>query len=41
MERSAHPRFAHFDFWLVGATLLLIVIGVAMIYSATACITGE
>ncbi|MBI5650982.1 MAG: rod shape-determining protein RodA [Chloroflexi bacterium] len=41
MERSAHPRFAHFDFWLVGATLLLTLIGVAMIYSATACITGE
>ncbi len=41
MERLSRPRFTHFDFWLLGATLLLAVIGVAMIYSATACITGE
>ncbi len=41
MERLSRPRFTHFDFWLLGATVLLAVIGVAMIYSATACITGE
>ena len=41
MERIERPRFQHFDFWLLGATLLLVVIGVLMIYSATACITGE
>jgi rod shape determining protein RodA len=41
MERLSRPRFAHFDFWLLGATLLLTLIGIAMIYSATACITGE
>lgn len=41
MERISRPRFAHFDFWLFGATLLLLVIGILMIYSATACITGE
>lgn len=41
MERLSRPRFTHFDFWLLGATLLLVLIGIAMIYSATACITGE
>ncbi|MBI5305191.1 MAG: rod shape-determining protein RodA [Chloroflexi bacterium] len=41
MERLSRPRFTHFDFWLLGATLLLVVIGITMIYSATACITGE
>src|SRR5512135_2226775 len=41
MERSDRRPFLHFDFWLLGATLLLSVIGVLMIYSATACISGE
>ncbi len=41
MERISRPRFQHFDFWLFGATLLLLIIGILMIYSATACITGE
>jgi len=41
MERLSRPRFLHFDFWLLGATLLLTLIGISMIYSATACITGE
>jgi rod shape determining protein RodA len=41
MERLSRPRLLHFDFWLLGATLILTFIGVAMIYSATACITGE
>ena len=41
MERLSRPRLLHFDFWLLGATLILSVIGVSMIYSATACITGE
>ncbi len=41
MERSARYRLEHFDFWLLGATVLLTLIGVAMIYSATACITNE
>lgn len=41
MERIARPRFLHFDFWLFGATLLLIFIGILMIYSATECVTGE
>ncbi len=41
MERLSRPRFTDFDFWLLGATILLTLIGVAMIYSATACITGE
>lgn len=41
MERISRPRLVHFDFWLLGATLLLVVIGILMIYSATACITGE
>jgi rod shape determining protein RodA len=41
MERLSRPRFQHFDYWLLGATLLLSLIGIAMIYSATACITGE
>jgi rod shape determining protein RodA len=41
MERISRPRFLHFDFWLLGATLILIIIGILMIYSATACVTGE
>jgi rod shape determining protein RodA len=41
MERIERPRFQHFDYWLFGATLLLVIIGIVMIYSATACITGE
>jgi rod shape determining protein RodA len=41
MERLSRPRLLHFDFWLLGATLILSLIGIAMIYSATACITGE
>lgn len=41
MQSLSRPRFAHFDFWLLGATVLLTLIGVSMIYSATACITGE
>ncbi len=41
MERLSQPRFLHFDYWLLGATILLTLIGIAMIYSATACITGE
>jgi rod shape determining protein RodA len=41
MERLSRPRLEHFDYWLLGATLVLALIGIAMIYSATACITGE
>ncbi len=41
MDRLSRPRLAHFDYWLLGATLVLALIGIAMIYSATACITGE
>lgn len=41
MERISRPRLMYFDFWMLGATLLLVVIGILMIYSATACITGE
>lgn len=41
MERISRPRFLHFDFWLLGATLILLIIGILMIYSATACVTGE
>jgi len=41
MDRLTQPRFLHFDVWLLVATLLLILIGILMIYSATACITGE
>jgi rod shape determining protein RodA len=41
MESSKPPRLAHFDVWLLSATVLLTVIGVMMIYSATACITAE
>ncbi len=41
MERVSRLRFQYFDFWLFGATLLLLSIGILMIYSATACITGE
>jgi rod shape determining protein RodA len=38
MARLERERLAHFDFWLLGATILLGLIGIAMIYSATACI---
>lgn len=41
MDRISRPRFLLFDPWLLGATLLLTVIGFLMIYSATECITGE
>jgi rod shape determining protein RodA len=41
MERLSRPRALHFDFWLFGATLILIIIGLLMIYSATECITGQ
>jgi rod shape determining protein RodA len=41
MDRLTRPRFLFFDLWLFGATLLLTVIGLLMIYSATECITGE
>jgi len=41
MDRISRPRFLFFDFWLLGATLLLTAIGILMIYSATECITGE
>ncbi len=40
MERSESRFFRHFDFWLLGATLLLCVIGLVMIYSATECVTA-
>ncbi len=41
MQQLPRQRFEHFDFWLLGATLLLALIGIAMIYSATACLTNE
>ncbi len=41
MERTERPSFAHFDLWLFGATMLLTVIGIMMIYSATECISTE
>ncbi len=41
MARLERERLAHFDFWLLGATILLALIGIAMIYSATACIDAE
>lgn len=41
MERSQFQPFRYFDVWLLGATLLLTLIGALMIYSATACITNE
>ncbi len=41
MDRIVRPRFWLFDPWLLGATLLLTVIGILMIYSAGECITGE
>ncbi len=41
MERTERPSFAQFDVWLFGATLLLAVIGILMIYSATECISAE
>lgn len=41
MARLERERLAHFDFWLLGATILLSLIGIAMIYSATACIDSE
>ncbi len=41
MERTDRQFFKHFDLWLFGATVLLSVIGILMIYSATACIDAE
>ncbi len=41
MQRTERPSFAQFDVWLFGATLLLAVIGILMIYSATECISAE
>lgn len=41
MGRSERQSFRHFDFWLLGATLLLSAVGIMMIYSATACIDAE
>jgi rod shape determining protein RodA len=41
MARSERQRLEHFDIWLLGATILLALIGIAMIYSATACIDAE
>ncbi len=41
MERTERPSFAHFDVWLFGATVLLALIGILMIYSATECISAE
>ncbi len=41
MERSQRRLFLNFDVWLLGATLLLTVIGILMIYSATACIDNQ
>lgn len=41
IQRSDRQSLLHFDVWLLGATLLLAVIGILMIYSATECITAE
>jgi rod shape determining protein RodA len=41
MERAEHQPLRHFDVWLFGATLLLCLIGVVMIYSATECIEAQ
>jgi rod shape determining protein RodA len=41
MARTERQRLEHFDVWLLGATMLLALIGIAMIYSATACIDAE
>ncbi|MBI3742261.1 MAG: FtsW/RodA/SpoVE family cell cycle protein, partial [Chloroflexi bacterium] len=41
MQRFDRQQFEHFDFLLFGATVLLALIGIAMIYSATACLTDE
>ncbi|MCL4396304.1 MAG: rod shape-determining protein RodA [Chloroflexi bacterium] len=41
MERTDRQFFKHFDLWLFGATVLLSVIGILMIYSATACIDAQ
>jgi rod shape determining protein RodA len=41
MERSQRRLFLNFDVWLLGATVLLTVIGILMIYSATACIDNQ
>ncbi len=41
MERAERQPLRHFDGWLFGATLILCVIGIVMIYSATECITTE
>lgn len=40
MQRPERSLLLHFDYWLLAATLLLAVIGILMIYSATECITG-
>ncbi len=40
MQRPERSPLLHFDYWLLAATLLLAVIGILMIYSATECITG-
>lgn len=42
MQRTASQSWEHYDVWLLGATLLLAVIGIVMIYSATTeCINAE
>lgn len=41
IQRTDRRNLLHFDIWLLGATLLLAVIGILMIYSATECITPE
>ncbi len=41
MARLERQRLAYFDVWLFGATLLLALTGIAMVYSATACINSE
>ncbi len=41
MQQISRHRLEHFDVWLLGATIALALIGLAMIYSATACITNE
>ncbi len=41
MQRKEGQSWEYFDIWLLGATLLLALIGIVMIYSATECITAE
>jgi cell division protein FtsW (lipid II flippase) len=38
---ASERRLEHFDLWLFETTILLALIGIAMIYSATACIDPE